>query len=83
MYLGFHPSIHSVPSPRLSKVVAIPRYPRAVSRMPASSMMGTKVSVGYFHAMLSSLSGHLVSFVLAAGDLASVRAMSYTQVKGI
>jgi len=45
--------------------------------------MGTKLSVGYFHARLSSLSGHLVSFVLAAGDLASVKTMSYTQVKGI
>jgi len=38
--------------------------------------MRAKLSVGYFHARLSSLSGRLGSFVIVAGDLASVRTMS-------
>jgi len=38
--------------------------------------MRTKLSVGYFHARLSTLSGRLRSSALVAGDLASVRTIS-------
>jgi len=38
--------------------------------------MRKKLSIVCFHARLSSLSGHLGSFVLVVGDLASVRTVS-------
>ena len=45
--------------------------------------MRKKLSIGYFHARRSSLSGRLGPFVLVVGDLASIRTVSLTQVRAM